>query len=79
MKYLGEAEIRMHNKTHTGYKVFTMRLNERELDIIAWLIDLHETRRTMLSEAGKEFQTAVRGLRKGIAQVKKEMNNESNC
>lgn len=76
MKYLGESEEFSRQKTKTGYKVFNFRLNEYELETIAWLVDLHDSRKTMLSEHGKELQLRLRGIRKGIAQAQEDMSKE---
>ena len=76
MKYQGEVETRFNGKTHTGYKVFSFRMNEYELETIAWLIDMHDSRKCMLSEQGKEFQLRLRGLRHGIKQAKKAMEED---
>lgn len=73
MKYQGEVETRQHNKTHTGYKVFSFRMNEYELDTIAFLLDSFRINKNMLSEQGKELQGRLRGLRKGILQAQKDM------
>lgn len=75
MKLQGEVECREHGRTHTGYKVFSMRLNEYELDTIAMLIDMVRIpyKNTMLSEQGKDLQNRLRTLRKGIKQVKEHL------
>lgn len=78
MKYLGESEEFSRKKTKSGYKVFNFRLNEYELDTIAFLIDLHDSRRTMLSEKGREFQIRLRGLRRGIKEAKKALDEQDN-
>lgn len=78
MKYLGESEEFSRKKTKTGYKVFNFRLNEYELDTIAFLVDLHDSRKTMLSENGKEFQIRLRGLRHGIREAKEALDEQNN-
>ena len=77
MKYQGEVETRFNGKTKTGYKVFSFRMNEYELDTIAWLVDMHDSRKTMISEQGKELQLRLRGLRQGIQQARRAMEEES--
>lgn len=77
MKYLGKSEEFSRSKTHTGYKVFNFRLNEYELDTIAFLIDLYKQPiNKACSERGRELQVALRGLRKGITQCKKELKGD---
>lgn len=78
MKYLGESEEFSRKKTHTGYKVFNFRMNEYELDTIAYLLDITRCNKSMLSEQGKELQERMRGLRKGILQYKKDIK-ENKC
>ena len=73
MKYLGRSEEFSRKKTHSGYKVFNFRMNEYELDTIAMLLDMHRLNKSTLSEQGRELQTRMRGLRKGILHAKQEM------
>lgn len=76
MKYLGESEEFSRKKTKTGYKVFNFRMNEHELDTIAFLIDMYKMpKNKATSEFGQELQIRLRGLRKGIAEAKKDLEN----
>lgn len=77
MKYLGESEEFSRKKTHTGYKVFNFRMNEYELDTIAFLLDIHRVNKSMLSEQGQDLQTRMRGLRKGILHAQKDMREQT--
>lgn len=76
MKYLGESEEFSRKKTHNGYKVFNFRMNEYELDTIAFLLDITCCNKSMLSDMGGELQTRMRGLRKGILQAKKDIKEK---
>lgn len=88
MKYLGDIEeYQGHKDPNTvpknknGYAVFNFRMSEKELEVLALLLDFYRVtdKHSLLYDLnGNNIGEIIRGIRRGIRQARRDLEKDKN-
>lgn len=89
MKYLGDIEeYQGHKDPNTiprnkkNYAVFNFRMSEKELDVMALLLDMYRItdKHSLLYDLnGNNIGEIIRGMRRGVRQAKRALEKEKDA
>lgn len=88
MKYLGDIEEYLGHKdpntvpkNKNGYAVFNFRMSEKELEVLALLLDFYRVtdKHSLLYDLnGNNIGEIIRGIRRGIRQARRDLEKDKN-
>lgn len=88
MKYLGDIEEYLGHKdpntvpkNKNGYAVFNFRMSEKELEVLALLLDFYRVtdKHSLLYDLnGNNIGEIIRGMRRGIRQARRDLEKDKN-
>lgn len=88
MKYLGDIEEYLGHKdpntvpkNKNGYAVFNFRMSEKELEVLALLLDFYRVtdKHSLLYDLnGNNIGEIIRVMRRGIRQARRDLEKDKN-